>query len=741
MADTKIYPYIDKIKSLEAMDENFNVAFLYNNEKVLVYKDYKVDDKLFILPQKTICSFEFYQTNPVFDAMYSKETYEILPFSYEGEMFTNRAIPLELLTLNNNLSLPHLQIKPLNSPIKSIETLDFDSIIVVPDYSKESINYVFEPVTYEDDEEYSLEGALSVNSIKSEWINNKARGYDARELEGYDVDNAWFNGLNELGYPEIAKDIQNTPKYERVPKIKKYEEKYPKLLKRLEDLWLKWVKEFITINKIPISDIIRVSFDCVIVKGGTKVEILDIAENVHFEKITKKSTEEFSMEDLKVPSTPNSKQILKADQIEKLLEVKSLDDFKRLNVSHRDWITSIFSNRVEKELNKDGNPTKKVKILPSLIPIEGYFTLPANTLPNQPKDIETTAGLYVFNMFVIAAAFKHKIPYINHEMKAPDISKLNNDLSYLLIENKIQIKDELEVYWNNITFISYMTEIFMPGIPVDFIEELPEVKKLKKELCEKYKDEIAKGDAAFYADNVEKPLLKLAESILKNHPSWDIYGLDKKPSFSNNYKTCFVSNGPIYNSIKEGYDIVTNAFDDGIDRSKYDSYCNQLIYGTYNRAVKTAFGGALSKTVFNSLSSIKVGDAGSDCKTEKTYNFVLDKSQKTDYLYTYIRNPFYGKEGNKVFPHNDKWIELTPEVIDMFIGKEVQMRSPLYCESEKYCNKCLGNLFNRMGINNVSLTAPIMFRELMAKSMKAFHDASIKTIKIKMDDYIAIIDK
>lgn len=602
--NTKIYPYIQTIKSLEylILDENFNIAFLQNNEKVLVHKDCKVNDKLFILPKKAICSYEFYQSNFAFESFYNHETYEILPFSYDGEMFTNRAIPLSLLTINNDISLENLNSISIDSPIKSLKLNNNEDLIVIPDYSKESINYVFEPVTDDENEELSMEA--------------------------------------------------------------------------------------------------------------------------------------LSMEDLKVPSTPNSKQILKPDQIEKLLEIKSMDDFKKLNISHRDWIVSIFSNRAEKVLDKDGNPTKQVKILPPLIPIEGYFTLPANTLPNQPKDIETTAGLYVFNMFVIAAAFKHKIPYINHEMKAPDMEKLNNDLSFLLIQNKIQVKDELEVYWNNVTFISYMTEIFMPGIPVDFIEELPEVKKLKKELCEKYKDEIARGDAAFYADNVEKPLLKLAESILKEHPSWDIYGLGKKPTFDNNYKTCFVSNGPIYNSITEGYDIVTNAFDDGIDKSKYAAYCNQLIYGTYNRAVKTAYGGALSKTIFNSLSGIRMGDAGSDCGTEKTYNFILEKDQKKDYFYTYIRNPFYGKESNKLFPSNDKWIELTPEIIDMFIGKEVQMRSPLYCEAERYCNKCMGNLFIRMGIQHANLTASVMMRTIMSKSMKSYHDVSIKTILIKLENYL-----
>lgn len=587
----KKYPYINLIKSLEDIDEYYNCAFLYNDEKVLVHKSCKVNDKVFVIPESTVLSYEFYNMVPFLDSTHD-EDYKILPFSYEGEMFNNRAIPLNLLHVQNDLDSIDLGIIPVGKNIKSLKTIYGEEVTVVPDYSKESINYVFEP--YQDE-------SLSLEAVQA-------------PTQG------------------------------------------------------------------------------------------------------------------KVNLNPN--------QIEKLLEIKSMDDFKKLNISQRDWIVSIFSNRTEKVLDKDGNPTKKTKIIPSLIPIEGYFILPANTLPNQPEDIETTAGIYVFNMFVIAAAFKHKIPYINHELKAPDISKLNDELAILLTQNKIQVKDELEVYWDNITFISYMTEIFMPGIPVDFIEELPEVKKLKKELCEKYKDEIARGDAAFYADNVEKPLLKLAESILKDHPSWDIYGLDKKPTFSNNYKTCFVSNGPIYNSITEGYDIVTNAFDDGVDRSKYAAYCNQLIYGTYNRAVKTAYGGAQSKVLFSSLSNVKMGDPGSDCGTEKTFKMILEKGKETDYYYVYAKNPFFGKGGSSGINSKDKWIELTPEVIKMFIGQEIEIRSPLYCQAERYCNKCMGNLFIRVGLTNANLTSSQISRKIMQKSMKSFHDASVKTVLVNMDQFL-----
>lgn len=138
-----------------------------------------------------------------------------------------------------------------------------------------------------EDEKLSTEA--SINSIKSEWHNFSARDYKAKEIDVYDIDNAWFHALNELKLPKIAKEINDLTKHERVPRIKEYEEKgYPKLLKKIEDVWLKWVKEFITLNKIDIEDVIAVRFDSISLKSKTPVTKLDINKNVHFSLLDKR---------------------------------------------------------------------------------------------------------------------------------------------------------------------------------------------------------------------------------------------------------------------------------------------------------------------------------------------------------------------------------------------------------------------------------------------------------------------
>jgi hypothetical protein len=59
------------------------------------------------------------------------------------------------------------------------------------------------------------------------------------------------------------------------------------------------------------------------------------------------------------------------------------------------------------------------------------------------------------------------------------------------------------------------------------------------------------------------------------------------------------------------------------------------------------------------------------------------------------------------------------------------MRSPLYClGGEVICNKCAGEGFYNLGIENVGLTTSSIGSNLLNKYMKTFHDATVHMIEI-----------
>jgi hypothetical protein len=147
-----------------------------------------------------------------------------------------------------------------------------------------------------------------------------------------------------------------------------------------------------------------------------------------------------------------------------------------------------------------------------------------------------------------------------------------------------------------------------------------------------------------------------------------------------------------------------------------------LSTGPYARAKRTADGGYYSKLMQAAYQYIKVGPPNSDCGTNRTIQVSLTKDNIELWMYSYI------KEGSRL-------IELTSDNMDKYIGKTVNMRFSSLCESENYiCNKCAGNLFNRLGITNIGMSVNQIAERLKNKLLKLAHSTEIKTVEIDVDE-------
>jgi hypothetical protein len=131
----------------------------------------------------------------------------------------------------------------------------------------------------------------------------------------------------------------------------------------------------------------------------------------------------------------------------------------------------------------------------------------------------------------------------------------------------------------------------------------------------------------------------------------------------------------------------------------------------------------MSKQLTSAFQGITLDKHGSDCGTTKTLKVTLTKENVGIFKFRFI------VEGKKL-------VLLTSENIDSYIGKTVNMRSPLYCKSKKMCNKCYGELPYKLGIVNIGLTFNAVGEKLKNLSMKAFHDMTVKLNNINIEDAI-----
>ncbi len=116
-----------------------------------------------------------------------------------------------------------------------------------------------------------------------------------------------------------------------------------------------------------------------------------------------------------------------------------------------------------------------------------------------------------------------------------------------------------------------------------------------------------------------------------------------------------------------------------------------------------------------------LGEPGSDCKTVKGLTLTLPKNTD-DYLYRYIIE-------------NGELICLTPDIIGKYIGKEVKMRSPMFCVAKDcICSKCAGEDFYKLGKTAIGLSATRVATTCTRLNMKKFHENLVKTRDIDLKD-------
>lgn len=340
------------------------------------------------------------------------------------------------------------------------------------------------------------------------------------------------------------------------------------------------------------------------------------------------------------------------------------------------------------------------------------ISIPKNTLYNNDT-ILTTIGRYVFNILLNEVGLLQHIGYQNETFNKSAINNLNSKVSNLLLNNKIEIQI-VHNYINLLQWFFSVSSFLIPTLSLDFVSVLPSVRKRKEELAKKYKEALENGDIVASSE-IEKELINIAKNELKDDASMELYTSGSRGSFENNYKNVAIMRGAIPNvAIPGQFEISLDNLSDGTSKEEYGKFANLTVNGSYARSIQTQIGGYETKKYNAAFQTLVMDEPGSNCNTKRTIKVLLTDSNKKDYLLSYI-------------VVNNKLVLLDDSNINSYIGKTVNMRSPIYCTSEKICNICMGEVYYRMDkITNVGLLLNKISATIMNSSMKQFHDASIK---------------
>lgn len=350
--------------------------------------------------------------------------------------------------------------------------------------------------------------------------------------------------------------------------------------------------------------------------------------------------------------------------------------------------------------------------------------IPPNSYHGNKNTFTTTLGLWIFNIYFIDQDLFHVFGYIQKPVNKKLFGVMNSQMTYALMEDRITLEQHKKYLMKGQKFMPYVS-VLSPSQTMMMLTCTKFIEKKKKELYNKYKDEIEKGNEII-AEQMEKELLDYARELLKDDPSMDSFDSGARGSFGNNFKNMYVMKAAVRNpdpDAEKKYDIVMSNFMQGISREDYAVMAKSLAAGPMKRGVKTAIGGYMEKQLLNAFQHVVVDEAGTDCKTKRYLEVDFSKHNIKDYIYSYIIQ-------------GENLIEITSENMSKYDGKKVKIRFSSLCEHKNgICHKCAGNLFNRLinkpGKKNIGMAIPILGSTLKNLSMKSFHDSSIITTEME----------
>lgn len=337
--------------------------------------------------------------------------------------------------------------------------------------------------------------------------------------------------------------------------------------------------------------------------------------------------------------------------------------------------------------------------------------------------IKTTVGIWVFNKAFIEQDLFELFGYINEPITSKMFKKINKQVSYAVVEDKVPLDALKRLITKTEKFQPYCN-ILSASITENMMSIPKAISKKKQELLKKYEKELDEHDPVV-SQKIEQELIKDCKEMLKDDPSIDMINSGAKIDWNNNFKNMFVMKGASKNpdplNPNGEYTVIKSDLTTGIKPDEYAAFSDSLAFGPYARAKKTADGGAWEKIFVKALEHLTVLEEGSDCGTKRYKEILLTGDNIDDWMYSYI-------------VESSRLVELTSDNRDSYIGKKVKLRYSGLCESEKgICNKCAGNLFTRLGIKNVGVASYVIPAKIKLKSMKNFHDSTVKTFD--MEEY------
>lgn len=335
------------------------------------------------------------------------------------------------------------------------------------------------------------------------------------------------------------------------------------------------------------------------------------------------------------------------------------------------------------------------------------------------KDTPSSIGRLLANKLLLEYPFKDRFPYEDGNISIKDLEK---HIAEGLINGTVNVK-QYTTFVDSVNYMKNLSRIVSISATPKNILPPDGIEKFKKDKMAEYEKK--------YGPNWKKDRVKVLEfkeelknfdkEWLKDDPT---YGKLTSGKITNNTRVkMFLTFGDEsgFDSSGENFEFVENSLleDYPKDNKKLAAMFNTSRSGSYDRGKETQKGGVAAKEILRSTSNL--GIRGEDCGSKRGMKYLVTKDMADSLTGRYL-------------------VGATPKLIenpDKYIGKVVEVRSPMYClnKNDSFCATCAGKLLS-MHRDGVALTVLNISDVITTTSMKKMHDTQLKLIDIKLEDIL-----
>lgn len=391
--------------------------------------------------------------------------------------------------------------------------------------------------------------------------------------------------------------------------------------------------------------------------------------------------------------------------------------FSLIREGAEDWKLAIYPYRIVPQTNgyyfvdpeNDLGLTKIEggKVGEPLFTMRERIDITPADIPNCTKALNTTCGNLLVNWILCVFPFGKKISYLEGKISAKSMEQiilkrlqddppLLEDLNNPNLEPKGSPNDPIYVaeylkFCDASFFLPGLSQLCVPSATERTMTSSPEIPKLKAKLLKENEGHL--HDAATIA-KIDAQLVDHDKNVwMKGDPGADFYAVSANKSYNIVRRKSFLMMGAEASGLSDSLDVdlIENSLSEGWDISKFPAMNDSLRMGSFNRGANTMLGGESVKWLLRTSANMTV--AAEDCGSVLGLPEHIEVGEESKLVGRSVVTP----KGP---------VRVTDENAKDFAGKDVVVRSPMFCKLPKtdYCAHCVGE---KLGANPTGVSVAI----------------------------------